>query len=83
MTLAKTQRSPRKSDPKDPIPWRLGDLGERIPDSGDYFLSNVMIQFGSQVLPPSAEEDCSQRADVGVICDQLRRPRTDLPCGSV
>ena len=59
--------------------WRLGERSSPI----YFFLSNCIIQFGAHVLPPSYDEDCSQRADVGVICDQLRRQRTVLPFGSV
>jgi hypothetical protein len=32
-----------------------------------------MIQLGTNVLPPSKENDCSQRADVSVISVQRNR----------
>ncbi len=31
----------------------------------------VVIQFGSQVLPPSIENDCSNRAEFEVMSDQM------------
>jgi hypothetical protein len=38
-----------------------------------------MIQFVSQVLPPSYEYTCSQRADLGVMSDHFNRLRIALP----
>jgi hypothetical protein len=38
-----------------------------------------MIQFVSQVAPPSAENACSQRADRGVISDQMKWTRIGRP----
>jgi len=38
-----------------------------------------MIQFASHVRPPSAENSCSQWADVGVICDQIKWTRIGVP----
>ncbi len=35
-----------------------------------------MTQFVSQVLPPSAEYACSQRASFAPSCDQRKRVRT-------
>lgn len=40
---------------------------------------NSMIQLDSQVWPPSAENSCSQRADVGVMSDQMKWARIGLP----
>src|SRR5215469_4403594 len=36
-------------------------------------------QFVSHVLPPSGESACSQRADVRLILDQMKRERTRFP----
>src|SRR5215471_2247726 len=38
-----------------------------------------MVQFVSHVLPASDELACSQRADVGVMCDQMNRTSIGLP----
>ena len=35
--------------------------------------SNSMIQFVSQVLPPSSEQACSHCAEFAVIFDQMKR----------
>ena len=40
---------------------------------------NVAVQFGSHVFPPSAENDCSVRNDVGVTSENTNRTRIDLP----
>jgi hypothetical protein len=42
---------------------------------GSYSLTRVIveIQFGSQVFPPSTENACSKRAEVGVMSDQTYR----------
>jgi len=40
---------------------------------------NSMIQFVSHVFPTSGEYVCSQRADVGVMCDQVYRVRIGFP----
>jgi predicted ATPase len=41
--------------------------------------ANSMIQFVSQVWPPSAENACSQRGSGVSICDQTKRTRIGLP----
>src|SRR6185503_6784049 len=38
-----------------------------------------VIQFASQVFPPSSENDCSKWAESGVISDQIYRTRMVLP----
>jgi len=38
-----------------------------------------VIQFTSQVLPPSSENACSKWAELGVISDQLNRTKIILP----
>ena len=38
-----------------------------------------MIQFVSQVAPPSAEKACSERAVVALIPNQRNRTRTGIP----
>ena len=40
---------------------------------------SVAIQFTSQVLPPSSENDCSKRTDVGVISEMTNRTRIARP----
>jgi hypothetical protein len=41
--------------------------------------SSLCRQFVSHVLPSSDEKACSQRAEVGVICDQVNRTLIGLP----
>jgi hypothetical protein len=41
--------------------------------------SSVCSQFVSQVLPPSGEYACSQRAVVFVILDQMKRTLIGFP----
>jgi hypothetical protein len=38
-----------------------------------------VVQFVSQVFPPSGENACSQWADVAVIFDQMNRTLTGFP----
>jgi hypothetical protein len=38
-----------------------------------------MIQFVSQVLPPSEDRACSQWADVAVMRDHMKRVRIVFP----
>src|SRR6266568_1035034 len=40
-----------------------------------------VIQFTSQVLPPSSENDCSKCGEFEVISDQINRTRIALPFG--
>jgi hypothetical protein len=40
---------------------------------------SIAIQFTSHVLPPSFENDCSKRHDVGVMSDITNRTRIDRP----
>jgi hypothetical protein len=40
---------------------------------------NVAVQFGSQVFPPSLENDCSVRNEVGVTSENTNRTRTARP----
>src|SRR5699024_10462716 len=42
-------------------------------------LVSSMVQFVSQVRPPSAENACSHRIEVGVMSDQIRRVKTCFP----
>ncbi|MBA3583576.1 MAG: hypothetical protein H0W36_03435 [Gemmatimonadetes bacterium] len=40
---------------------------------------STAIQFTSQVLPPSAENACSKRQDVGVISEMTKRTKICRP----
>lgn len=40
---------------------------------------SMAIQFTSQVLPPSSENACSKRPELGVMLDQTLRTRTVRP----
>src|SRR5216683_4690016 len=51
-----------------------------LPDSSFTRVWSV-IQFTSQVLPPSSENDCSKWAEFGVMFDQTNRTRMALPLG--
>src|SRR5580700_4796188 len=44
-----------------------------------FSLVNVATKFGSQVLPPLSEKDCSKRCESGVMSDQTMRTRMVLP----
>ncbi|GGM59407.1 hypothetical protein GCM10011608_50660 [Micromonospora sonchi] len=46
--------------------------GTGNPGNVDNSRVNSMTQFDSQVCPPSAENSCSQRAEVGVMSDQMK-----------
>src|SRR5581483_8793888 len=52
--------------------------GRSHADQGDA-RRNSEVQLTSQVLPPSAENACSQCAELAVACDQITRTRTGLP----
>lgn len=40
-----------------------------------------VIQFTSQVFPPSSEKDCSKCGESVSVFDQMNRTRTNLPLG--
>src|SRR5258708_7606029 len=63
------------------IPGSVTDSVQRaLPDSS---LTRVwsVIQFTSQVLPPSSENDCSKWGEFVLVFDQINRTRMALPLG--
>jgi hypothetical protein len=40
---------------------------------------SIAIQFTSQVLPPSVENDCSNLHDSGLMSEMMKRTRTGRP----
>src|SRR5260370_25440972 len=51
-----------------------------LPDSSFIRVWSV-IQFTSQVLPPSSEKDCSKWGEFVLVFDQIIRTRLALPFG--
>jgi hypothetical protein len=43
----------------------------------------LVIQFTSQVLPPSSENDCSKWAEFGVMSDQTYRIKKPIASGGL
>src|ERR1700676_2142209 len=51
-----------------------------LPDSSFTLVWSV-IQFTSQVFPPSSENDCSKWGEFVLVFDQINRTSIDLPLG--
>src|SRR5215467_10892763 len=61
-----------KSDPvADAVQWILSDPS--------FIRVSIATQFNSQVFPPSSENDCSKRHEVGVMSEIMNRTKIARP----
>ena len=59
-------------------PLLVGAIQRAFPDASSTRVS-VAIQFTSQVFPPSSENDCSKRHEVGVMSEITNRTKIPRP----
>src|SRR5439155_15562772 len=59
-------------------PLLVGAIQRAFPDASSTRVS-VAIQFTSQVFPPSSENDCSKRHEVGVMSEITKRTKLARP----